>query len=97
MTLCPYCRTENQPGGSRCAHCTSWIGIRREWTRARHDAMLGGVCRGIANHLGIPVAAVRLAFLIGLLCGGWGLLFYLFLWIAMPKEPLLLPPHVQSA
>jgi phage shock protein PspC (stress-responsive transcriptional regulator) len=66
-----------------------------EWTRAREGRLLAGVCRGLSNRFGVPVAAVRLLFLSTLLLGGWGLLAYVALWIAMPLEPLLLPAHVE--
>ncbi len=85
--------TENAPGATRCAACTSWIGERpvREWTRARAGRMIAGVARGLANRFGVPIAAVRLLFLLGVCFGGWGLLVYLALWIAMPEEPRQLP------
>jgi phage shock protein PspC (stress-responsive transcriptional regulator) len=93
--LCPYCRTENRPGATRCAACTSWLGERpavREWTRAREGAMVAGVARGLATRFGLPVVAVRLAFVVGTLVGLWGAVVYLALWVIMPREPLALPP-----
>jgi phage shock protein PspC (stress-responsive transcriptional regulator) len=92
--MCPYCRTENAPGASRCAACTSWIVERplvREWTRARSGRMIAGVARGLSHRFGFPCAAVRVIFLLSALFGGWGVLVYVALWIAMPEEPLLLP------
>ena len=97
--ICPWCRSDNLSGATRCARCTSWMVDPppvREWTRAREHRLLAGVCRGLANRFGMPVAAVRLLFLLSLLLGGWGLLAYVALWIAMPLEPLLLPPHVEA-
>lgn len=90
---CPYCMTENAPEAIRCAACTSWMVPQpiREWTRARGGRMIAGVCRGLANRFGVPIAPVRLAFLLAILVGGWGILVYLALWIAMPEEPLALP------
>ncbi len=92
--LCPYCRTESAPGATRCAACTSWLTERppvREWTRARTGRFIAGVARGLANRFGMPIAAVRLVFLLSILFGGWGILVYIALWIAMPQEPLALP------
>jgi phage shock protein PspC (stress-responsive transcriptional regulator) len=92
--LCPYCRTENRPGSTRCAACTSWMVARqpvREWTRAREGLLLGGVCRGLATRWGLPVAALRLAFILGTLFAFWGVVVYIALWVVMPREPLLLP------
>jgi len=87
--LCPYCRTENAVGATRCAACTSWIVDPppvREWTRARSGRAIAGVARGLANRFGMPIAAVRLVFLLSILFGGWGILVYAALWIAMPEE-----------
>ncbi|HEY6097778.1 MAG TPA: PspC domain-containing protein [Anaeromyxobacter sp.] len=97
--ICPYCRTENAPGAVRCAACTSWMTERppaREWTRAREGAWIAGVASGFAKRFGLPVAAVRLAFVLGTLLGFWGLVVYVALWILMPQEPLLLPAHPES-
>ena len=98
--LCPYCRTEKRPGSFRCAACTSWMVDRapvREWTRARQDTMLAGVARGLANRFAVPVAAIRLAFVLATFLGLWGLASYVVLWIVMPKEPLALPPYAAPA
>jgi phage shock protein C len=93
--ICPYCRTESLPGATRCAACTSWMVERpplRDWTRAREGRLIAGVARGLADRFGLPCAAVRLVFLLSILFGGWGILAYVALWIAMPLEPLALPP-----
>jgi phage shock protein PspC (stress-responsive transcriptional regulator) len=93
--LCPYCRTENRPGATRCAACTSWMVESppvREWLRPRQGRLLAGVGAGLAARFALPVAAVRAAFILSVVLGGWGVLVYLALWIAMPLEPLLLPP-----
>ncbi len=92
--LCPYCRTENAPGATRCAQCTSWMTQpppAREWTRARDGAWLGGVALGLAKRFSVPSAAVRLAFVVAAIVGGWGVVVYLALWILMPREPIALP------
>jgi phage shock protein C len=92
--LCPYCRTENRPGATRCAACTSWMVDRpaqREWTRARQGAWLGGVASGLAARYGLPVVAVRMAFVLTTIFAFWGLVVYLALWALMPLEPLALP------
>jgi phage shock protein PspC (stress-responsive transcriptional regulator) len=88
--ICPYCKTENALGATRCAACTSWMVASppvREWSRARRGRLLGGVARGLSSRFGVPVAAVRLVFLLSILFGGWGVLAYVALWIAMPAEP----------
>jgi phage shock protein PspC (stress-responsive transcriptional regulator) len=50
------------------------------------NAVLGGVCAGIAKSLGMPTLLVRLAFIIGLCWLGAPLLIYLLLWILMPAD-----------
>ncbi len=89
---CPYCKSDVAPGATRCPACTTWIADPppvREWLRARDGALVAGVARGLSRHFGVPVAAVRLVFLLSVLLGGWGILAYVALWIAMPREPAL--------
>jgi phage shock protein C len=54
--------------------------------------MLGGIARGLATRFGLPVAAVRLAFIVGTIFAFWGAVVYVALWVIMPQEPLALPP-----
>jgi len=92
--ICPYCRTENRPGATKCAACSSWMVSPppvREWIRPRQGKMIAGVCRGLADRFGLPVAAWRFAFLISLCLGALGLVCYVALWIAMPQAPAPLP------
>ncbi|MFD0382825.1 PspC domain-containing protein [Streptomyces stramineus] len=46
--------------------------------------MLGGVARGLAGHLGVPVSWVRLAFLALLLTQGLGAVLYAVFWFVVP-------------
>jgi signal transduction histidine kinase len=48
--------------------------------------MLGGVCAGIANRLGIDPLIVRLAFVAAAVAGGWGIVLYLLGWAFIPAE-----------
>ncbi|HCF56454.1 MAG TPA: hypothetical protein DFS52_00455, partial [Myxococcales bacterium] len=54
---------------------------------ARESYYLAGVCRGLANRFGAPVALLRLLLVLSVFFGGWGILLYIALWIAMPREP----------
>lgn len=56
--------------------------------RSVKDKMIGGVCSGIGEYLGIDATIVRLAFAALLLFCGGGLLAYLLLWIIVPEEPM---------
>lgn len=49
--------------------------------------MAAGVAAGIAEHLGIPVARVRVAFLVLLGLSGLGLLLYAAFWAVVPLRP----------
>jgi len=59
-------------------------GIRRLF-RDSDDAVLGGVCSGIAYYFGIDPVWLRLAFVIALFLAGSGPLLYIILWIVIPK------------
>ncbi|HEY5668841.1 MAG TPA: PspC domain-containing protein [Anaerolineales bacterium] len=55
--------------------------------RSRTDAMLGGVCGGLAHYLRIDSTLVRLFFILIALGGsGIGVFVYLLLWIIIPLE-----------
>ena len=58
--------------------------LPRRVTRARRGRVLGGVCRGIAEHLGWHVDAVRVGFLLLTLAGGFGLVLYAAYWAWLP-------------
>jgi len=97
--ICPYCRAENEAGAIRCRHCTSWVEAaprQREWYRARQGRMIAGVCRGLSDRFGVPVAALRLILVLSILLGGWGLILYVALWIAMPLVPEQAAPPVPA-
>lgn len=54
--------------------------------RPRTDRVIGGVCAGLATHLGIPVAWVRAGMAVGVLAGGATAMLYLFLVLTVPQE-----------
>ncbi|MCF6277595.1 MAG: PspC domain-containing protein [Anaerolineales bacterium] len=54
--------------------------------RSESDRMLGGVCGGLGNYLGIDSTLVRLFFILLVLGPGMGIVFYLALWIIAPSE-----------
>lgn len=55
--------------------------------REPSNAMIGGVCSGIAEYFSVDPTIIRLAFLLLLFVGGGGLLIYLILWIVVPVRP----------
>ncbi len=55
--------------------------------RSRTDRMLGGVCGGLAQTLGVDAAILRIALVVATLLGfGLGIVVYLAAWILMPEE-----------
>ncbi|MCX5399207.1 ATP-binding protein [Streptomyces sp. NBC_00102] len=56
----------------------------RKLYRSAEGRMLGGVARGLAGHLGLPVVWVRLVFLGLFLADGLGALLYAVFWIVVP-------------
>ncbi|MEU6082198.1 PspC domain-containing protein [Streptomyces sp. NPDC047108] len=56
----------------------------RKLYRSADGRMVGGVARGLAGHLGLPVSWVRIVFLALLLLDGLGALLYAGFWFAVP-------------
>ncbi|MFC8591513.1 PspC domain-containing protein [Streptomyces atroolivaceus] len=56
----------------------------RKLYRSADGRMLGGVARGLAGHLGLPVAWVRFVFLGLFFADGMGALLYAVFWIVVP-------------
>jgi phage shock protein PspC (stress-responsive transcriptional regulator) len=56
--------------------------------RSRRDALIGGVCAGIARHFGWSVTGTRVAYvLISIISVAFpGILIYLILWLVLPAE-----------
>lgn len=53
--------------------------------RSRSDRMIGGVAGGLADYFEIDSTLVRLVFVL-LAFAGFGILFYLILWLIVPEE-----------
>lgn len=56
-------------------------------TRSTTNAMIGGVCAGIAEHFGWSVTGTRVVYvIISILSAAFpGILVYLFLWLVLPR------------
>ncbi|RIJ42598.1 PspC domain-containing protein [Pontibacter oryzae] len=61
----------------------------RKLFRDPEDKKLAGVASGIAKYFGVDVAVIRLLFLVSIFLGGFGILAYIVLWIAMPEAVTL--------
>lgn len=68
---------------------TSATGAGRvsKFRRSREHKLLGGVCGGLAQTLGLDVALVRvLAVVLAIVTNGLGALAYLTVWLIIPEE-----------
>ena len=64
--------------------------------RSEHDRVIAGVCGGLARHLDVDPTLVRVLFVVAALLGGPGVLAYIVLWIAMPRESAVPAPASAS-
>ncbi|WP_419997288.1 PspC domain-containing protein [Streptomyces boninensis] len=56
----------------------------RKLYRSADGRMLGGVARGLAGHLGVPVSWVRIVFIVLCMTNGLGVLLYAVFWFVVP-------------
>ena len=56
--------------------------------RSSENAMIAGVCAGIARHFGWSVTGTRVAYVLLSICSAAfpGILVYLILWLVLPVE-----------
>ncbi|WP_109510037.1 PspC domain-containing protein [Nocardioides speluncae] len=55
--------------------------------RRSDNAMIGGVCSGVANYLGVDVTLVRVLTVLGVVFGlGSVLVAYVIAWILLPQN-----------
>ena len=60
--------------------------MTRRLYRSSTDTMIGGVCGGLGEFLGIDPMLVRIAFAVFALFDGLGIMAYTILWIVVPQK-----------
>ena len=61
------------------------------------DRLVAGVASGIAEHLGLPAVAVRIAFVVLLPFGGLGAVMYAVFWAVLSTAPTAVPARRRKA
>jgi phage shock protein C len=59
--------------------------------RSETDRVIAGVAGGIAQRFGFNSTLLRLAWVVSVFFGGFGIVIYLILWIALPKGAAHIP------
>ena len=62
-------------------------GARKQLVRRSHDKVIGGVCGGVADYLGIDATLVRVLTVVGAVLGlGSLVVAYVVAWALMPSR-----------
>ena len=61
--------------------------MEKKLYRSRDERMIWGICGGLGDYLGVDPTIVRVAAVLSLIFGGWGILVYVILWFVVPLEP----------
>jgi phage shock protein PspC (stress-responsive transcriptional regulator) len=72
--------------GGAGAGGTPHSGFLHRLTLSTTDRVIGGVCGGLGAHTGLPSWAWRVIFCATVFYFGVGLLFYILLWIFIPRD-----------
>jgi phage shock protein C len=65
--------------------------VTAQLTRSETDRVIAGVAGGIAERFGLNPTLVRIAWVVSVLFGGFGILLYVVLWIALPAGKPQIP------
>ena len=60
--------------------------MQKKLVRSKKNRMIGGVCGGIAEYLGVDPTIVRLIWAFAAVFWGTGIILYLLAWVIIPEE-----------
>jgi phage shock protein C len=63
--------------------------VEKRLYRLRENAMIAGICAGLAEYFNIDPSLVRLATVILIFPGGLSIWAYIIAWIIIPQKPLV--------
>jgi phage shock protein C len=65
--------------------------VSTQLTRSETDRVIAGVAGGVAHRFGVTSTLIRLGWVVSVFFGGFGVLAYVILWIALPKGTPQIP------
>src|SRR5579885_3411686 len=99
--FCQGCGKEMEGSANFCSFCGRRVEVPtlppppvmqpRQLYRSRSNRMIGGVCAGLAYHLGMDPTVMRLLTVVLTFFAGFPLLAYIVAWVVIPEEPLPAP------
>ena len=82
-TIADFEHEDGKEGAAPLREAKDLVG--KKFYRNPDDLLIAGVCSGLAAYVGVDATWVRLAFVVMTFMSGFGILFYLILWIITPE------------
>ena len=58
----------------------------KKLTRSRTARVIAGICGGLGEYFNIDPVIFRIVFIVLSLGGGFGIVLYLIMWVAVPEQ-----------